>query len=288
MSKKYILLIAVATLFIVAAACIFCGYILMKNKYKSLVVKNLKQVTGNLKDDILTEDDIKNIPDPVKKYIRYTGAIGKEKVHNFRMTFKGTMKKSEDQPLEMNVNTEQYNFLDTKKRLFYIKAKMYGIPVYGIDSYINGNGNMFIKVAGLFKVSDVKGDEMNISEMITLLNDMCIAAPASLIDDKIIWESIDSSSCKCTFEDSGKKASAILYFNNEGEFINFVTDDRYYTTPDGSEIKVKWSTPIKDYKIINGMKLATYGEAIWHFKDSDFCYAKFNVQSIEYNCSKFK
>jgi hypothetical protein len=42
--------------------------------------------------EILTEEDIKDLPQIVQKYIKYTGALGKEKVRNFRLTFEGEFK----------------------------------------------------------------------------------------------------------------------------------------------------------------------------------------------------
>ena len=44
---------------------------------------------------------------------------------------------------------------------------------------------MVIKLAGLFKVVNAKGVEMNQGETVTVFNDMCCMAPATLIDKDI-------------------------------------------------------------------------------------------------------
>ncbi len=41
---------------------------------------------------------------------------------------------------------------------------------------------MKINVAYFFKVSDASGEKMNQSENVTLFNDMCLYAPATLIE----------------------------------------------------------------------------------------------------------
>ena len=47
--------------------------------------------------------------------------------------------------------------------------------------------------------------------------------------------------------------------------------------------KLKWSTPLRDYKDINGYKLASYAEAVYTYPDGDFIYAIFNLKNIRYN-----
>jgi hypothetical protein len=45
-----------------------------------------------------------------------------------------------------------------------------------------------------------------------------------------------------------------------------------------------WSTPTRDYKDFGGRKVPGYGEAIWHMPEGEYCYGKFNLQMVEYNC----
>jgi len=74
--------------------------------------------------------------------------------------------------------------------------------------------------------------------------------------------------------------SAIIYFNNQGQLIDFVSDDR---TAVSFNKQFRFSTPASDYKNINGYNIMTKGEAIWHYPDGKFTYGKFNLKNIEYN-----
>ena len=65
-----------------------------------------------------------------------------------------------------------------------------------------------------------------------------------------------------------------------GQLVNFISDDRYVM---GDMRQYLFSTPVKDYKLINGINVPTYGEAIWHYPDGEFIYGKFYLKSIEYN-----
>ena len=237
---------------------------------------------------IITADDLKKLPLPVQKYLIYVGVLGKEKVLNYRVVLDAAMRSG---PKKEWVPTtfEQYNFFDNLTRLFLVQMKMLGVPVIGLDSYINGTGNMHIKVAGLVTVSDAKGAHMDKGEAITLFNDMCLMAPATLIDERITWETIDSLTVNATFDDGRNPVSASLHFNQEGQLINFVTDDRYHTSLDNAFKNVRWSTPISNYRDINGIKLSTYGEAVWHLPEGEFSYGKVNnIRELAYNCRSYK
>jgi hypothetical protein len=59
---------------------------------------------------------------------------------------------------------------------------MFGLPVDGLHLYAEPEASMQIKIAHLLQVVDAKGPEMNQSETVTMFNDMCLLAPATLID----------------------------------------------------------------------------------------------------------
>jgi hypothetical protein len=246
-------------------------------------VKNYLQKTNALPLEMLQASDIIELPLPVQKYIRYVGALGKPKLKNVRIVFEGEMReKGKDW---FTFSTIQYNFFDEPTRLFFMKAKMFGTIVPGYHCYQNKMASMQIKLLGLFNIVNAKGDIMNKAETVTVFNDMCLMAPASLIDKRIEWTPIDSLSAKATFTNGPNRITATLFFNENGQLVNFISDDRYAI----ADMKqYRFSTPIKDYKRINGMQVLSYGEAIWHYPDGAFVYGKFNLKSIEYNVTEMR
>lgn len=259
---------------------------LLYGQYKSQALEGIGR-TKKIVDTIITETDIKHLPKPVQNYLRYVGVLGKEKVKNFRVTIDGSMKTDKEKDWA-KVQVQQHSYTDKITRLFFMKLKMFGIPVVGLHSYIDTSANMLIKVGGLVPVVDGQGVEMDQAETVTVFNDMCILAPATLIDKRIEWESVDSLTAKAIFTNGDIEISATLYFNEEGQLINFVSDDRFYSPTGETYEKVRWSTPISQYKNINGFNLATYGEAIWNFPDEDFTYIKLNIKDVSYNVGEFQ
>jgi hypothetical protein len=256
------------------------GNLNFEAQFKNDVLLHLQQ-TDTLKTELLTEADIQSLPPLIQKYIRYVGVLGKPKVKNFRLVFDGQMRdKGKDW---FPFRSEQYNFFDDPTRLFFMKAQMSGVTISGYHAYKDATATMQIKLFGLYPIVDIKGKALNQAETVTLFNDMCIFAPAALIDNRIQWQEEDSQSVKAVFTNKGITISAVLYFNEQGQLINFVSDDR---TSVNDMKQYRFSTPIKDYKNINGLNLPTYGEAIWHYPDGLFIYGKFYFKEIEYNTSE--
>ena len=258
----------------------------MKKTFKNAVLKAFDQNTG-LKTDPLTGTDIQNIPLIVQKYIRITGCIGRAKVWNFRAEYKGGFRSGSTENF-MPLHSIQYNFFQEPTRLFYMVARKMGIPAAGLHLYIGQKATMVIKILGLFKVTDARGFEMNKGETVTVFNDMCLIAPATLIDKNITWKEIDTRTVLAHFKNGSIEISATLYFKETGELINFVSNDRFETTDGKTYKNYPWSTPVNGYSRIADHYLPSAAKVIFKHPDEDFCYGEFRLIKLEYNCQDYK
>ncbi len=253
-------------------------------QFEATFIKDVKSdllKSSTIQTDLLTEADIQSLPSLVQKYIRYSGAVNKPKVKNMKIVFDGEMReKGKDY---FKFTSVQYNFFDDPARLFFMKAKIAGAPVPGYHCYQNGSATMQIKLLGIFNVVNIRGLIMNKAETVTVFNDMCLMAPAALIDKRIEWTIIDSLSAKATFTNGVNRIAATLYFNELGQLINFISDDRYAV----DSKQYRFSTPVKNYVEKDGRKIMSYGETIWHYPDGEFVYGKFTLKEILYNVTEF-
>lgn len=246
-------------------------------------VKENFEKQKNLKSEILTEADLTHLPIPVQKYLHYVGAVNKPKVKNFRIIFNGQMRARGQNFFDFV--SEQYNFFDEPTRLFYMTGKLFGMEVPGYHRYINCKASMDIRLFGLISVIKKDGETMNKAETVTLFNDMCLLAPATLIDKKIKWETIDSTKVKAYFTNQDITISATLYFDNDGRLTNFSSFDR---TDISDMEQYEWTTPVYEYSNFGNRKVISKGDAIWHYPNENFVYGKFELKSIEYNIDEVK
>lgn len=267
----------IANIIILIVAFLAYGNFSFENGYRKDVHENLSQMSA-IPEEMLTEADLQHLPEAVKRYLRYAGAINKPRVRNFRIVFEGEMRdKGKDY---FPFISEQYNFFDEPTRLFFMKAKMFGIEVPGYHRYSQAKASMDIRIFGMFSVIKESGDVMDKTETVTLFNDMCLMAPATLIDKRIQWETLDENAVIARFTNHSITITAVLYFNNEGQLIDFASKDR---TAISDMKEYPFSTPVSNYKNFDGRLIPTIGEAIWHYPDGKFTYGKFRLKEIKYN-----
>ncbi len=275
---------SIANILILLVSIVGMFHLSFKNTYKKDVETGLEQTVVK-EEAMLTNEDIANLPELVRKYLHYTGSIGKPKVYNFKIDFSGKIRSYEKKEW-MQLTSEQYNFIPSPTRLFFLDATKNQLPVSGYHRFKDGKASMDIRLLSMFKVQFMEGIEMNVSETVTFFNDICCMAPAALTDHRIQWLETEGNKVNASFTNEGIKVSAWLYFNEKGELVNFVSEDRYAASDDGASTQLKWSTPLRDYKMINGYKLASYAEAIYTYPDGDFTYATFTIKNIATNVER--
>ena len=150
--------------------------------------------------------------------------------------------------------------------------------VFGFLAY----GPMSLR--GAYDVVAASGSEMNQGETVTLFNDMCVMAPATLIGAGIVWEPVDRNMARATFSNAGHTIRAELSFNDRGELTNFQSNERYQTSPDGKSVRqLPWSTPLDGYRSFGSVRLAGSGEARWRDAAGEFTYIELTFDDIDYN-----
>jgi len=266
----------IANLIVLIVAIIAVASWNFEKQYKQDVSQSFKNVT--ISEEVISEKDIAHLPIPVQQYLKYVGVLGKPKINTVKAVFKGEMReKGKDW---FAFTSEQYNFLKDPTRLFFMKANFKGLPTQGYHRYKDGQASMLIKLLSLFPVVDIKAPEMFKTETVTLFNDMCLFAPAALIDEKIEWETIDNKSVRATYTNGKATISAILHFNENGQLMNFISEDRMEVN---TNQRVPFSTPVTKYGTINGFNLPIAANAVYQFPDGDFVYGKFYLLDVQYN-----
>jgi hypothetical protein len=181
---------------------------------------------------------------------------------------------------------DQQSFADEPARLFLLRARMFGVPVIVFHRLVDGRATMRVKLAGAIPMVDASGDVMDRSEAVTLFNDMCLLAPGTLLDENIVWEGVDAKTVRARFTNRTQTVAATLLFSDDGLLTNFVSDDRSRSSPDGKVFtRLRFSTPVRNYRDFGGARLPAHGEARWLLPDGDFTYGEFDLVSVSYNVS---
>jgi hypothetical protein len=231
---------------------------------------------------LVTEADLNPLPEPVRRYLRVTHGVGQPRVHNYRIRFAGRIRSAPDAAW-MSFEAEQQSFADEPTRLFLMRARMFGVPVEAFHRLIGGHATMQVTVAGVVPMGDAHGDEMDRAETVTLFNDMCVLAPGTLVGPDIAWATVDASTARARFTHRHHTITATLFFDTDGRLVNFESDDRSRSLPDGTFTKPRFSTPLRDYRDFGPLHLAGYGEARWRLPEGEFTYGEFTMMDVVTN-----
>ena len=230
----------------------------------------------------VTEADLAKLPPLVQTYLRRAGVVGKPRVHDVRVRWRAQMKPARDAGW-MDARVEQTSFFDVPTRLFLMDATRYGVPFQAFHRYIGPTATMQVRVASFFTVVDARGPQMNQSETVTMWNDMCVLAPATLVDADARWQTLDEGTVRSWFRNQGHTIAADLTFDADGDLVGFVSNDRFESADGKTYESYPWSTPLSDYRDFGGVRVAARGEAVWKEPAGDFVYGRFVIEEIAYN-----
>jgi hypothetical protein len=232
---------------------------------------------------VVTEQDLVRLPPPVGRYLRALGVVGRPRIRSYQLRFTGRIRSAPDSPW-MPFEADQHSFTDPPTRLFLMRATMSGLPVAVFHHLAGGHATMQVKLAGVIPIVDASGPEMDRSETVTLLNDMSLLAPATLIDPHVAWDEVSDRIVRACFTHGAHTIVATLEFGDDGRLVNFVSDDRSRASSDGrSFTRLRFSTPVRDYRDFGAIRLAAHGEARWQLPEGEFTYGEFDIEDIAYN-----
>ncbi len=256
------------------------GPLSFRSRYHSQVRRRLPVATPR---QTVTEADLEALPRAVRDYLRMSGSVGKPRVHHFQARWKGRIRQSADDPW-MDFTAEQVNFIGDPARFFIMDARKAGLPVDVFHEFRDGSASMKVRLLSLLPIVTARGSDLDRAETVTIFNDMCLLAPAALVDSSIRWEELGEGSVRGVFALGANTISADLSFNAENELIDFVSDDRFAASASGGElVRTRWSTPVREYHAHAGRRVFSHGEGRWHPPEGEYTYLEIELLDLQVN-----
>lgn len=228
----------------------------------------------------VTEADVLRLPPPLQRFLRRAGVVGRPRVSGFHATWRGRIR-SGPQDEWMSFTAEQHNFLGEPSRFFRMHATRAGLPVDVFHAFEGGAASMRVRLLSLFPLVEAQGAEMTRAETVTLFNDVALLAPSELVDPAITWELLDEHAVRGSYTAGRETIRAVLQFDEAGDLVDFVSDDRLATSPDGKAmVQTRWSTPILERKTFDGVTVIGRAEGRWHPDAGEFAYLEIELLEL--------
>jgi hypothetical protein len=187
----------------------------------------------------------------------------------------------------MAFTAEQVNTFDPPRRFFKMDATMKGLPVDVLHAFDERGATMRVRLLSAFTMVDAEGADLTRAETVTLFNDLCILAPGAMVSPLVAWEPVDDRRARARFTLGANTIGAELRFDEAGELVDFVSDDRAASSPDGKTYTpLRWSTPLSRYAKVGPVRVATRGDAVWHPAAGAFAYGEFELVALDYDVGR--
>jgi hypothetical protein len=238
-----------------------------------------KNNTSNL--EIITENDLNQLPKPVKKWLLNSGIVGKPNIHVGKVFQQALIKMKPDQKNWMSANAVQYTTIDNPAFIWTVDVKMNAFLNFkGRDKFMNGKGEMLIKLNSIFNIVNERGEKLNEGTIQRYLGEM-VWFPSLAFSKYITWEQLNDTTAKATMNYKGVSGSGTFYYNSAGDFIQF-SALRFMGNDDNSK-RLDWVLNVEDYSFFEGIKVPSKMTATWKLEDKDWTWLKLTINDIKYN-----
>lgn len=235
------------------------------------------RIVAKAAGSVVTPQELEAFPASVRRYLGFMRVVGKPRRHTFRIAWRGRFRLGPDVRF-LPCEAWQYDAADPVTRAFYMKTFAYGVlPTFVRDTYIDGRARMLARAFDSMRVVDVARPELDLSELVTYLNDAVLIAPSFLLLPSVTFQSLDDGTFDVTLVDRGRTVSARVFLDERGAPRDFVTEERYGNdpfTPGQPFVKARWSTPVVAWNTEGEVPILADASAVWHFDRGTFAYAE--------------
>jgi len=279
LKKKIIIASSILAVMLLAAGVFFVLRHMNERTVES-EIDGLIKISSLMEAERITPKDIKKLPDPVKKYLAFSGAMGRSKIRFVRMKQKGEIRLKQGGDW-IPFDAEQYNFTGRPSFLWLAKSRfMNHIDAAVRDYYLGGKGGLVVKLFSAITVTSTAGKEFDQGELLRYLAESALFHTA-LAGENIEWKAIDRHSARAVLRDGDTTVTGVFHFGDTGEITGFEAD-RYMM--DGGDVRLeKWSGVLRNYAKTGGMMIPMEAEVTWHLKTGDFTYVRMKITGIEFD-----
>lgn len=233
----------------------------------------------------VTAEQLAELPLPVADWLKVSGVVGQEKTHTVWLKQKAQMKMKPEQESWYRATAEQVFSIPNPAFVWKVNMNMPPfIKIAGRDKFINGKGEMQIKLFSLLNIVNEKGSKMDEGTLQRYLGEI-VWFPSAALSPLIRWEAIDSHTAKATLEYKGTKGSGTFYFNKSGDFVQYRT--LRYKGNEPSAKRYEWVIDVQEYAIMNGVKIPVKMTATWKLDEGDWTWLNLEITDIKYNTKPF-
>ena len=217
--------------------------------------------------------DVETLPEPVKKWL--INSMDVDAIHGRTVVLKQRGKlRTTPEGRWMDFNAVQWTNPHQPGYVWRAGVGAFpGIHLSGLDSYLDGSGQMKISLMSLFSVVNAADQDIDRGSLIRYLAEIAWI-PAIARQAFIDWESIDDFSARATIYWGDMSESALFIFDENSD-IREVRAIRPFQSSEGSSLE-EWIIEVNPgaYRTIQGIRVPYSVEVSWNLDEGMFKWMK--------------
>lgn len=217
------------------------------------------------------------LPAPVRRYVEVAGAAGRPAPRVALLTQRGELRAAPDRPW-MPFESEQAYAFEPPGFVWLAEARLApGVRMLARDAFVDGRGNMLVRLLGAFTVADAKGPELDQGAGLRHWGEI-LSFPEAVLDPRLRWEPIDDGRARVRVDPDGLRLEAVLEFGADGLPVAFHA--QRFRDVNGVGVLTPWSGRFTEWKDFGGRRFPSRWEAIWHLEGGDFVAVRMEILSV--------
>jgi hypothetical protein len=227
---------------------------------------------------VVTENDLAPLPEPVQRWLRWAQVVGAPRPATVRLTQEGRFRLGPERAWMPFTATEVFT-TDPPGFVWTTEMQLFpGVDIVGRDRYANGEGSIEMRVLGLIPVATASGPRLDQGALLRYLNEI-MWFPAAALSPAITWDTAGPDAATATIADRGLTVRATFFFDAQGRPVD-MRAERYDLATGALHV---WTTPLRAWGELAGVRVPTEGSGVWLYPDGDFAYIDLRITGIEYD-----
>lgn len=272
--------LVVLALTVVAAASLGAADRLFRRRFVEGAQEALL-LAGKQNGGVVTEADLRELPEPIARWLRWSGVVGRRRISSVRLEHGGRFRVDAKRPW-MPIRGEY--LITTGKPSFQWYGKLRLAPavnVVAIDSYLEQRGRMWVKALSAFTLADARSPEIAQSAFGRCIVELTTAPTFFLDRKRVRWERVDAGHARCTVTDEHLSAEADVYVNDDGSLDRIVIM-RPYDRGGGRTTLERFTAKASRPRSFGGRMLASRVDGTWNLPDGDLHCLAFDIESATF------
>jgi hypothetical protein len=161
----------------------------------------------------VSEHDLQGVPEPVRRWLRYSQVVGRERPTTVRLRQQGEFQM--DSRGWLPYKAEQYFTTDPPAFLWKASFRMLPlVSVVGRDQYRDGEASIKMRILSVIPVANKTGGGLNQGDLLRYLGELQWF-PAAALADYLTWEELVPNSAPATISYGGITASMTFVFGDK-------------------------------------------------------------------------